>query len=217
MVQIEVNKYGISGVFLDGYMPDFSELKKIDWDYALEHRLYKAPWMRERFNKIRKHLEPGARNQSAIIRSAIYGNLVENVRFGFCPYRKIGKWPCSQWFHPSKGPDATKYSYAVSLNMSPAEAYNIFNADDETDIEEKREYSSVIIVVDRRPKTGCHVFKDCNRNWMDFLKYESKKRKHYSNFEIFNSSVKIILKLCLRSSDSGYFDDQRLRLFFLDD
>lgn len=215
MVIIEVRKYGISGVFLDGYMPNFSELKKIDWDYALEHKLYIAPWMRDRFNKIRKHLEPEARNQSAIIRSAIYARLIDATRLGFCLYTNRSKRPCDQWFHPSKGPDAMKYHYASHLNVSPQVASNIFYADAEVEkMKGKGEYASVIIVVDRRPKTGCQVFKKCDENWMDFLKFEPKIKKDYSNFEIINRSIKNILIDHMIMMEHKYFDDRRLRDFW---
>jgi len=108
-----------------------------------------------------------------------------------------------------------KYSFASHLGMSPEVAYYIFNADEEADLSKgKGEYASLTIVVDRRPETGCHVFGDCNKNWMDFLKFEPKKRKDHSNFEAFKAATKKILIDHLKMKENHYFDDRRLSNFF---
>ena len=218
MAYVEVKKFGISGIMLDGHMPDFSELKKIDWDYTTEHKLSilpKIPPWQVRFEKYRKHLELDARNQPAIIRSTIYGKLIELFKRSYCPYMKRYTWPCKSWFNPSKGPDAMKYSFASHLGISPEEAYDIFNADAEADLSKgKGEYASLITVVDRRPETGCRIFRLCDRNWMDFLKFEPKKRKEHSDFETYKAAAKKVLIDHVVMMESHYFDDRRLSDFF---
>jgi hypothetical protein len=215
MAIIELRKYGISAVFLDGYMPAFSELKKIDWDYAAEHKLYKAQWARDHFNRIRKHLEPEAKRQSAIIESAIYAKLQRFTRLGYCPYTNRSERPCEQWFHPSKGADAMKYSFAPLPYISPEEAANIFYADAENDLlNGKGEYACVISVVDRRPEIGCSVFKECNENWMNFLKFEPKRKQDHSNYKTIKQTLMNIFIEHLIMEEHKYFDDRQLQRFF---
>ncbi len=215
MAYIEARKYGISGVFIDGYMPVFSELRKVDWDRALEQTFYKFPWRRDQFSKIRKHLEPGSRDYGPFVRSAIYAKLIDNVRLGFCQYTSRPKWPCDHWFHPSKGLMGIKYCFSANLNMNPDEVDAIFHADAETErAKGKGEYACNLIVIDRRPDTGCRVFKECNYHWMESLKFEPKRKKDHSNFR---NVKKLAMQLLIESMimmDSEYFEDHRLRDYF---
>lgn len=194
MVRLELgDERGIKGILIDGYMPDFSYLKQVDWERAMEEKLSLDPDFRYNFRRYtyNRYLKPERDIPSIHIQSTIYKKLIGSLTHRFC---SLDREACAKYSFPSRG--HRRIERIISMSRKKLRDYlPIFSREIEKDeIEGKRNYFLHITLLDLRPGKECQVFEECNKNWMEFLNFKIKEKADYKNFDEFKKASEALLK-----------------------
>ena len=203
MVRLELeDSRGVKGILIDGYISDFSYLRQIDWERAMQDKLEinpKAYYYRtldfERI--IDKYLKPGGRELSLPSQVEIYRNLIESIRKRYCPTPAMQNELCAHYFFVTKGMWGTMglKRFMKYYGKKLWKHHPVLDREMEKDkAGRKKNYAISTLLLNSEPDSKCNKANECCLNWIDFLGFEIKPETDYANFIEFNEAAKALLR-----------------------
>lgn len=183
---------GIKGIFIDGYMPDFSYLRQIDWERAVDKNLSQNPMYKRNFKKYiyNRYLKYHHQREATLrTQTRIYKGLIRSLRHKFCSINKA----CAEFIYPARG--HRRIERIISYSKKKLRDYlPFFSAEIEKDqAEGKTNYFFDITFLDEKSANRCLEFDRCTNNWMEFLNFKIKEKSDYRNFKDFEKACIALL------------------------
>lgn len=210
MVRIEVlDERKIKGILIDGHFPDYSFLKQMDWEKAIEEKL---SWNNEEIEYFwsytyDKYLRLDRDIPSIFIQTRLYRDLIGDVRSRSC--RNETK-ACLQFRHSARGNKRIEADIK-RMGKRVKDYLPVFSKEIEHDIANGGEnYFFNMAVLDLRPGKECSEFERCNNHWMKFLNFKIKEEKDYLDFPKYKTAAEAFIQRYIDfAHDYQRFDQKR--------
>lgn len=208
MVRLEVkDSRRIKGILIDGFAPDFSFLKEIDWKNAKEIKLSTRPnfpytWTPNSLDFDRtyeRYLAPEANVPKPLMQSAIYTLLIYSLRDRFCPRPEKRKERCVHRLFPGRGykslqQRARYYKGRVHATKEWRVVPIFYEEIEHDEAQGIRNYGMSTLLLNQAPYKRCKAFEECLKNWMGFLDFKIKDENTYLNFAKYKEAAESFLQ-----------------------
>jgi len=205
MVRLEIkDRRGIKGILIDGYMPDFSFLKEIDWKKAKDDRLssdFTYTWSADSdFNSTyERYLKEENPFPTLQMQRIIYDSLIRSMRERFCPEPEKNKNMCAFKLFPEKGTKSLQHIarfYKGKVHATKEwRCVPVFYEEIEQDkVQGKSNYGVSMLLLNQGPSMKCKAFEECQQNWIDFLGFNIKDEIAYKDFMRYRQAAKALLQ-----------------------
>lgn len=194
---------GIKGIFVDGFMPDISFLRKIDWEWAKKEKIdidpgwqfyLSTPAVLHYFDEIKKlYLEPDSpKEPSPSIYRRLYKHLIYDTRQKFCRDKTGLQKHCTHYtFSPSE---------LKSIMYKSKYRDKIFREIDHNLAKGKINYLIHATATGFNFNKQCDHIYNCIQNWIDFLGFQLKPERDYVYFDEFRKGMENFFRRALKAS-----------------
>jgi len=205
------DKRGIRAVLVDGYMPNFSYLKKMDWNGEMQNSLSDHPDDKYNFrrNVYNKYLNPEKEKPTDKIQSNIHREIADSVKKRFCPY---GQARCVQRILPARGTKQIEgiISYETKKRVRD-KILPAFTKEIDSDLGKGNEnYSFTFMFYDLNEDNHCPITGECTDNWMKVINFKEKGEDGYEDFHGYKKAAEKLLKHYIDGAfKDGWFEKKR--------
>jgi hypothetical protein len=192
----------LRGMMIDGYAPSFEYLKQLDWRRLRTEGYFPKGYRDRSASSLPKYLGCkylGRENLSEKTLLKLFGNLVDEFRLKFCPFRNRNRpslfrsYTSSQNYYSLE--NRTHRQMLGELLLPLTDEYR-------HDQERGRSlYVQNVVIFHDHPIVSCDLVKECCENWIDILGLKIKKKEEYKNYEAFEKAWLKILNRELEEAE----------------
>jgi len=213
MVRLESeDQRGVKGILIDGYMPDFSYIKEIDWEKAKKEKLSTNPkrtytWTATALDFERtyeRYLKSEREIPNVLMQTAIYSHLIGSLRDRFCPNLEKRHEFCKHNFYTGRGYHSLKHLVCRASSFKGGtqlkNSLPFFYNEVEKDETEGKRWVASLLLLNLNPELECIRFENCHQSWMAFLDFKLKQEREYKNLDSYKIAGEILLNYWIKNA-----------------